>query len=181
MCNHSCHRRPTRRKVLGGLAGGAAAIGLGTGRGRAAAGAAVVDLPPPGPSDTCPVCGMFVARYPEWVATALFDDGHADHFDGAKDFFKYLFDMEKYALGRTEDQIAGLGVTEYYGLKLIEAKAALYVAGSDVLGPMGHELIPLRDDVDAGDYMKDHRGKLLLRFDEVMPDLLVKLDAGAAL
>ena len=181
MCNHSCHRRPTRRKVLGGLAGGAAAIGLGTGRGRAAAGAAVVDLPPPGPGDTCPVCGMFVARYPEWVATVLFDDGHADHFDGAKDFFKYLFDMEKYALGRTEDQIGGLGVTEYYGLKLIEAKAALYVAGSDVLGPMGHELIPLRDDVDAGDYMKDHRGKLLLRFDEVTPDLLVKLDAGAAL
>jgi nitrous oxide reductase accessory protein NosL len=124
---------------------------------------------------------MFVAKYPEWVATVLYRDGYADHFDGAKDYFKYLFDMPKYALGRTVEQIAGMGVTEYYGLKLIDAKAALYVAGSDVLGPMGHELIPLMNEVDAGDYMKDHAGKMLLSFDEVTPELLVKLDAGAAL
>ncbi|MEZ5713994.1 MAG: nitrous oxide reductase accessory protein NosL [Paracoccaceae bacterium] len=155
-------------------------LGLGLPQG-ARAGAAVVDLPPPGPGDTCPVCGMFVAKYPEWVATVLYRDGYADHFDGAKDYFKYLFDMPKYALGRTAEQIAGMGVTEYYGLKLIDAKAALYVAGSDVLGPMGHELIPLMNEVDAGDYMKDHAGKMLLSFDEVTPELLVKLDAGAAL
>ena len=47
-------------------------------------------LPNPGPKDTCPVCGMFVAKYPHWTATVLYRDGHAHHFDGAKDLFKYL-------------------------------------------------------------------------------------------
>ncbi len=56
-------------------------------------------FPEPGPKDTCPVCGMFVALYPDWVATVLYQDGHAHHFDGAKDLFKYLLDLPKYAPG----------------------------------------------------------------------------------
>ena len=54
-----------------------------------------VETPAPGARDTCPVCGMFVARYPEWVATVLWQDGHAAHFDGAKDLFKYLLDLRR--------------------------------------------------------------------------------------
>lgn len=183
MCTHPCHHRRDRRRVLGGLAGGIGALGLGLAPHSARAdaaptNAAPVTLPPPGPQDTCPVCGMFVARYPEWITTVQFKDGHADHFDGPKDYFKYLFDMKKYALGRTREQISGMGVTEYYGLKLVDARQALYVAGSDVLGPMGHELVPLMTAADARDFMKDHAGKALLTFDEVTPDLLVKLDVG---
>jgi hypothetical protein len=62
-------------------------------------GPAPVKLPAPGPRDTCPVCGMFVAPYPYWVATVLWRDGTAVHFDGAKDFFKYLLDLKKYEPG----------------------------------------------------------------------------------
>ena len=32
---------------------------------------------------------------------------------------------------------------EYYSLTRIDARAAWYVIGSGVVGPMGHELIPL--------------------------------------
>ncbi len=56
-----------------------------------------VSVPTPGPKDTCPVCGMFVALYPEWIATALYRDGHAHHFDGAKDLFTYLLDLGRWA------------------------------------------------------------------------------------
>ena len=35
-----------------------------------------LQLPAPGSKDTCPVCGMFVSRYPDWVATVLYKDGH---------------------------------------------------------------------------------------------------------
>ena len=41
----------------------------------------------------------------------LYKDGYADHFDGAKDFFKYLLDMKKYAKGRKREDITGMGVT----------------------------------------------------------------------
>ena len=64
----------SRRQVLGALLGSAAVFGLAP-RG-ARAGAAAVDLPAPGPRDICQVCGMFVAKYPDWIATILFADGH---------------------------------------------------------------------------------------------------------
>lgn len=134
--------------------------------------------PMPTDSDSCPVCGMFPARYPDWIATILFEDGHAEQFDGAKDMFKYLLDMEKYAKGRSKDQIKLIGVTDYYAVKRIDATKALYVIGSDVLGPMGHELIPHPDDYDAKEFMKDHFGKRLLTFDEVTMELLLALDKG---
>lgn len=137
-----------------------------------------LDLPAPEATDTCPVCGMFVARYPEWIATVVYGDGHAHHFDGAKDLFKYLLDMPTWAPGHRAEDIAGIGVTEYYGLELIVARDAWYVIGSDVLGPMGHELIPLVTAEDANEFMRDHGGRRILRFDEVTGSMLEKLDVG---
>jgi copper chaperone NosL len=134
-------------------------------------------VPDPGLRDACPVCGMLVARYPAWIATVLHGDGHADHFDGAKDLFKYLVDLPRYAQGRSLEDIAAIGVTEYYGLGRIDARSAWYVVGSDVLGPMGHELVPLATAEDAHEFMTDHNGTRILRFEEVTPDLLRDLDA----
>jgi nitrous oxide reductase accessory protein NosL len=135
-------------------------------------------LPNPRATDTCPVCGMFVAKYPTWVATVLYRDGLADHFDGAKDLFKYLLNLPKWAPGRRAAEIVQIGVTEYYGLARIDAREALYVIGSDVLGPMGHELIPLATTEDAITFLEDHAGKRILRFDEVNQGLLHRLDKG---
>lgn len=140
--------------------------------------AADFDVPDPQLRDTCPVCGMLVARYPAWIATVLYEDGHADHFDGAKDLFKYLFDLPRYAPGRALAEISAIGVTEYYGLTRIDAHTAWYVIGSAVLGPMGHELVPLETEADAREFMEDHRGMRIVRFDEVTPVLLERLDAG---
>jgi len=134
--------------------------------------------PDPNANDTCPVCGMFVAKYPEWIATVVYKDGHAHHFDGAKDMFKYLHDMPKWAPDDEAEDIASIQVTEYYGLTRIEARDAWYVIGSDVLGPMGHELVPLQNSADAEEFLRDHDGKHIVRFDDVGPDLPDKLDAG---
>ncbi len=138
-----------------------------------------VEIPSPGPSEVCPVCGMFVAKYPEWASTIVFADGEAEHFDGAKDLFKYLFDLARYAPNRDPTDIAAMAVTEYYGLTRIDPHAAWFVIGSDVLGPMGHELVPLASAEDADEFLADHQGKRVLRFDDVNPGLLEHLDAGA--
>jgi len=139
---------------------------------------APIDVPDPAPKDTCPVCGMFVAKYPEWIATVWYKDGHAHHFDGAKDLFKYLLDMPKWALGDKAENITSVGVTEYYGLKRIDAHSAFYVTGSDTLGPMGHELIPLETHEDAEEFLKDHNGSQILGFKDVTMKLLINLDKG---
>ena len=69
-------------------------------------------------------------------------------------------------------------MTEYYGVTRIDARAAWYVIGSDTLGPMGHELVPLTTQAEADDFLKDHKGKRIVRFDDVTPALLENLDHG---
>jgi nitrous oxide reductase accessory protein NosL len=132
--------------------------------------------PKPGPKDLCPVCGMLVSKYPNWVATVMYRDGHAHHFDGAKDMFKYLFDLARYAPGYRREDIAVIEVTEFYGLTRMDGRKAFFVIGSDVLGPMGHELVPLASREDAQDFLKDHKGTHILGFDEVTPAVIVPLD-----
>lgn len=135
-------------------------------------------LPNPAPDDTCPVCGMFVAKYPEWIGTVLYKEGHAHHFDGAKDLFKYLLDMPRWAPDHLASDIRSIGVTDYYSLDRIDARSAWYVTGSDVLGPMGHELVATATKEDAEEFMLDHKGKRILRFNDVGQTLLLELDNG---
>lgn len=132
--------------------------------------------PPPEPREKCPVCGMFVAKYPDWVAVVTFEDGHSVYFDGAKDMFKYLFDVQKYDPSRAAAAVQQIHVTEYYDTRLIPAKTAFFVVGSDVYGPMGRELIPLATAADAKTFSADHDGRRTLRFGEVTPELIESLD-----
>jgi copper chaperone NosL len=43
---------------------------------------------------------------------------------------------------------------------------------------MGHELIPLASRADAEEFMRDHQGRRILRFNEVGKEIPAKLDAG---
>jgi copper chaperone NosL len=130
----------------------------------------------PTAKDKCPVCGMFVAKYPDWVAQITFKDGTVVFFDGAKDLFKYYFNLKKYNPDKTRTDIETIYVTEYYDMKSIEAHDAFFVIGSDVYGPMGRELIPFPTEADAREFMEDHGGERLLKFNDIKPAVIEKLD-----
>jgi nitrous oxide reductase accessory protein NosL len=112
------------------------------------------------------------------VAAVVFKDGHAHYFDGAKDLFKFMRDIKAYDPGHGPADIAIVAVTDYYGVKTLDARGAFFVVGSDVLGPMGHELVPLASKQDADEFMADHKGKRILTFDQVGAELLKALDKG---
>jgi nitrous oxide reductase accessory protein NosL len=130
----------------------------------------------PSPRDKCPVCGMFVAKYPDWVAGIRFRDGATVFFDGAKDMFKYYFNLKKYRPSKKQADIEVLQVTDYYSLTPANGFEAYYVLGSDVYGPMGRELIPFAREEDAREFMKDHKGQIILRFNEVTNEKIIGLD-----
>ncbi len=140
--------------------------------------AAAQSLPKPGAKDLCPVCGMLVSKYPNWVAMVTWKDGHTHFFDGAKDMFKFLGDLAKYAPGHRKEDIAGIYVTDFYNLERIDARKAYFVTGSDVLGPMGHEFVPLVNKADADDFLKDHKGKKLRTYEQITPAIANALDNG---
>jgi nitrous oxide reductase accessory protein NosL len=141
-----------------------------------AASAAPLSAPSPAIKDKCPVCGMFVSKYPDWVATVTFKDSTSLFFDGAKDFFTYYHNMKRYTPARNQTLITSVTVRDYYLLKQIDARNAYFVIGGDVYGPMGKELVPFDKLSDAQAFLKDHLGKKILRFNEITPAVLKTLE-----
>jgi nitrous oxide reductase accessory protein NosL len=130
----------------------------------------------PSPKDKCPVCGMFVSKYPDWVATLMFKDGTLRYFDGPKDLFKFLLDLKQYAPGKGQSDVDRFFVNDYYAVRQIDGRAAFYVLGSDVYGPMGKELIPFEKETEALEFLKDHGARRVLRINEITPAVLKELD-----
>jgi nitrous oxide reductase accessory protein NosL len=130
----------------------------------------------PSSKDKCPVCGMFVYKYPDWVAEITFKDGSYVVFDGAKDMFKYYLDMQKYGASKKHHDIDSIFVTDYYSLTFIDGHKAHYVIGSDVYGPMGRELVPFEKESDAKGFMKDHKGKRIIMLKDITAEILKPLD-----
>lgn len=119
---------------------------------------------------------MFVAKYPDFLCQIIFKDGSYALFDGAKDMFKYYFDLKKYNASKEVSDIAAVYVTDYYSMNPIDGRTAYYVLGSNVFGPMGNELIPFEKEGDAEQFLADHAGKTIVRFKDVTPDSLKGLD-----
>ena len=119
----------------------------------------------------CPVCGMFVSKFPKWVAQIQLQDGHNHYFDGVKDMMKFYFNPTKYH-AHSNEQILQMNVTDYYSLESTDAKKAYYVLGSNVYGPMGEELIPFKNEDEAKKFMTDHFGKKVVSFDQIKEEMI---------
>ena len=130
----------------------------------------------PLPKGNCAVCGMVVANFPDWAAVVTFRDGGQAWFDGPKDLFTYLLDLKRYAPKRAAGDITTIQVKDYYALKPTDARKASFVLGSDVLGPMGKELVPFGSEAGARDFLKDHHGKKVLAFADINPGTLKDLE-----
>lgn len=124
----------------------------------------------------CPVCGMFVGKYPDWTATARFKDGTTLYYDGPKDLFTHYLDTARFTPGKRQVDIVSLAVKEYYSLSMVDARGAFFVLGSDVYGPMGAELIPFSSEKDAQAFKLDHKGKRILRFKDITRQTIKSLN-----
>ncbi len=126
------------------------------------------------PNDAkCPVCGMFVSKYPKWAAM-MKHDGKVYYFDGVKDMMKYYIFDGDFPYDRSH--ISKMIVSDYYTIEEIPAKEAFYVLDADVFGPMGHELIAFKDKKSAQTFMAEHHGKKIVKFNEITDAMVMALD-----
>lgn len=131
--------------------------------------------PRAGEREKCPVCGMFVAKYQDFLSVIRFRDGSYAWFDGPKDLFRFVLGMKRYAPARRAEDVEAVFVKDYYSLEVIDGRTAFYVEGSDVYGPMGRELVPFGREENARQFLKDHKGKSLFRFGEITTEILEEL------
>lgn len=125
----------------------------------------------------CAVCGMFVAKYPNWLATLTMSDGSIKYFDGVKDLMAFHFAPQKYG-AKPGTTITALRVNDYYSLAPVDAKKAFYVVGSDVAGPMGQEFVPFATKDAADSFSKDHQGKAILTFTAITSEQVEAMRSG---
>jgi len=123
----------------------------------------------------CPVCGMFVEKYPKWAAEIKYKNGQVHYFDGVKDMLKFYFNPSRWG-DYTMDGMKSMMVTDYYTNRAISAEKAFYVIGSDVYGPMGKEPIPFASRESAEIFLSDHNGREILSFGKINEAMVYKLD-----
>ncbi|WP_271008941.1 nitrous oxide reductase accessory protein NosL [Paucibacter sp. B51] len=143
--------------------------------------------PRPIPADArCPVCGMFPARSPEWAAQLIFSDGATQFFDSPVSLLIYLQDVGRYARGRSAADVAARYVRDAGGKPnqpgaWLDADQAVFVSGSDALGPMRAGNLPAFADRAAAEAFAQRRGGETLRLAEMTSALLRRLDPRAHL
>lgn len=131
--------------------------------------------------EKCPVCGMFIYKYPRWAAQIFYKDKDSKHhlsFDGVKDMMKFYFNPSLWGKYNKSliNNILKISVTDYYSQNRINGKEAYYVIGSNVYGPMGNELIPFKNIEDAKIFKKDHFGTKIIKFDKIKEKEVYSLD-----
>ncbi|MEM1414166.1 MAG: nitrous oxide reductase accessory protein NosL [Myxococcota bacterium] len=95
----------------------------------------------------CAQCGMLADVAPRWEARV----GEA-RFDAPKCLFRWATAGSR--------PLTDAFVKDYYGQETIPALEAVYVSGSDVLSPMGDDLVPLRTEAEAERFAADHGGEV---------------------
>jgi len=128
--------------------------------------------------ERCPVCGMFVAKYDVWITQIRIDQSTIHCFDGVKDMMAFYLNPKAYN-GPEQSEMSEIWVKDYYSLKWVDGRKAFFVIGSDVNGPMGHELIPFSTRAAAEAFLADHHGQGIFSFDQITAETVEKLRAGS--
>ncbi|MDD4856097.1 MAG: nitrous oxide reductase accessory protein NosL [Sulfuricurvum sp.] len=124
----------------------------------------------------CPVCGMFVHKYPKWTTQISLQNSHNYFFDGIKDMMKFYFEPSLYHCSHTPRDFTHIFVSDYYTLEKIEAKEAFFVTGANVYGPMGYELIPFKNEADAQEFSASHNGHHIYPFHKLTKKIIWSLE-----
>lgn len=106
------------------------------------------------PRPRCAQCGMYADSAPAWAAAATGPEGATLRFDAPKCLFRY-------AAAQGPERVRALRLTEYYTQAERPAEALLYVRGSDLMSPMGADLVPIEGREAAEGFARDHGGEVL--------------------
>jgi copper chaperone NosL len=113
----------------------------------------------------CPLCGMIPARYPLFNCQILFEDGTYEAFDSAAGLLIYLHFPDK--TGFPLKKVRKIYFKDYLYEKWIDAETTWFVVGSEILGPMGIEFLPVSSEKMALELRKEEKGAAVVFFNNI--------------
>ncbi len=124
------------------------------------------------PTKQCPLCGMYPARYPMFNCQIVFQDGSSEAFDSAVGLLVYLLFPDD--TGIQVKSVAKIYFKDYVNETWLESDKTFFVTGSDILGPMGVEFLPVDSEQAAEELKKQEKGQEVIHFDEIDQPYMVK-------
>jgi nitrous oxide reductase accessory protein NosL len=186
-----------RRTVLGGVAAIATANAGCLGFGGSGDDEAVPDPVTLTQDDQCEVCGMVIPNHPGPTAQIFYAEetpsGHENpaHFCSTWEAFQYDFQREEEGWDRqvfyvtdysavAYDLITDAGdtliSTHVQADDYVDGEEVTFVAGSEVKGAMGRDLIGFSEESDAEQFQSDHGGTVVA-FGDVTEQTIAELSA----
>jgi len=116
-------------------------------------------------------------KYPKFLCEAVLKNGKKVQFASVKSMMQVYFHQDYFKKHKLlEDDIKELYVQDYLDGERINAKNALYMFGSRVIGPHGDDLIPLKNKTNADLFKLKYGGTKLLPFERLSKGLIRYLD-----
>lgn len=124
-----------------------------------------------------PMFSIPLDKYPKWHAEAILKNGHKAEFISVKSMMQVYLHQD-YFLKRKqlEDKIDKIIIKDYLTGEKKDAKSAVYVFGSRIVGPHGDDLIPFATETNAKLFMIKNGGTKLLPYGKITAGLLRYLD-----
>jgi copper chaperone NosL len=115
--------------------------------------------------DRCAFCGMKIDPASAWRADLVSNAGSLVHFDTPRCAFL------AWRTGKTA--ASAIRVQEFYDRTWRDGAELRFALGSDVLGPMGPDVVPI-DPARAAKFRADHGASDIVALAEITPSLLDK-------
>ena len=112
-----------------------------------------------GPDDRCPVCAMSPAKNARFAGAIELQDGRTFYTCGPGCLLRSHLHPEAF-LGVERAAVKRLVVQDYLNGRPTDAAKARWVAGSDVVGPMGPAMVPLANGEDEASFRERHGGQV---------------------
>jgi nitrous oxide reductase accessory protein NosL len=116
--------------------------------------------------DRCPVCGMKVAEHAKFSSAIQLTDETTYYFCGTGCMMRSWLHPEIF-LATEKERLQTPVVRDYFTGEEVDGRDVFWVAGSDVIGPMGPALVPVKGEKALEAFKRRHGGKTVFRLDQM--------------
>jgi len=132
-----------------------------------------------GNQDRCPVCAMQVSKHKKFACAVQLMNGTTFYFCGSGCMIRSWMHPDIF-LGAAKEELKRSVVQDYFTGEQVHGQSVHWVAGSDVIGPMGPALVPLKNEQDLDVFKKRHGAQAIFRLSEMTDEKWQQLTGNKA-
>ena len=129
--------------------------------------------------DRCPVCAMKVKAHNKFSSAIQLSSGRTFYFCGTGCMIRSWMHPEIF-LNVSKGELKKCVVQDYFSGEQADGLNVYWVAGSDVVGPMGPALVPFLNEQQVEVFKNRHGGKAVFRLGEMTDEKWQKLTGKKA-